>query len=85
MRSFLIPAAAAALFAAVSLAAAAEATGKVETVDTTGMKITLEDGSTYILPDDFDATSLKPGATVAITYDTQQDGQMKATAVTVQQ
>ena len=41
----------------------------------------LEDGTIFVLAQGVSAESLKPGATVVITYE-QKDGQMVATAIT---
>ncbi len=44
--------------------------------------MTLADGTTYKLPAQFDAASLKVGQDVTITYDKGSDGSMAASAVT---
>ena len=80
MKKLMIAASAAALFATMSIAYAAEATGVISSVDATAGTVTLDNGSTYSLPATVAAADLKVGAKVTITYD-EADGKMTATAV----
>ena len=83
MRKIMIAASAAAMLAASTMAAlAAEAKGTIQSIDTTAGTVTLSDGSTYTLPQDFDAASLQVGQDVTVTYDQGAGGTMTATAVT---
>jgi Cu/Ag efflux protein CusF len=80
MKKLMIAASAAALFATMSLAYAAEATGTISSVDTASGTVTLDNGSTYALPTTVAAADLKIGSKVTITYD-NANGKMTATAV----
>jgi hypothetical protein len=83
MRKLLVATSAAAMLAASSFAAFAEdATGAVQSIDTTAGTVTLADGSVYVLPAGFDAASIAVGDEVTITYEAGADGQMTATAIT---
>ncbi len=68
-----------AIFGTAGLAGAAEITGKLAAME--GNRIMLEDGTIFVLAQGVSAESLKPGATVVITYE-EKDGQMVATAIT---
>jgi hypothetical protein len=82
MRKLMIAASAAAMLAASTMAAlAAEAKGTIQSIDPAAGTVTLADGSTYTLPAEFDAASLKVGQDVTITYDEGADGKMAASAV----
>jgi len=80
MKKLMIAASAAALFATMSIAFAAEATGVISNVDATAGTVTLDNGQTYALPASVAAADLKVGAKVKITYD-DAGGKMTATAV----
>ncbi len=67
------------LLGAAGLAEAAEITGKLAARD--GNRIMLEDGTIFVLDPGVSAESLKPGASVVITYE-ERDGQLVATAIT---
>ncbi len=83
MRKLMIAAGAALMLAGSTMAAlAAEANGKIQSIDATAGTVTLEDGTSYKLPAQFDAASLQVGQDVTITYDQGSDGSMDATAVT---
>jgi Cu/Ag efflux protein CusF len=82
MRKLMIAASAATLLAVSSMAAlAAEANGKIQSIDPTAGTVTLADGTTYQLPAQFDAASLQVGEQVTITYDQGSGGTMTATDV----
>ncbi len=83
MKKLLIAVSAATLLAASSLASLAEeVSGTIQTVDMAAMTVTLDDGSTYRLPTDFDAASLQVGAKVKIMFDKDAaSGENAATAV----
>jgi Cu/Ag efflux protein CusF len=80
MRKILIPAAATALFAAASIANAADATGVIKSIDTVKDTITLADGATYHAPSSVQLSSFKIGQKVAITY-SQSNGKMEVSAM----
>ena len=67
-----------ALLGAAGLAEAAEIAGKLAAMD--GNRITLEDGTIFVLDQGVSAETLKPGASVVITYE-ERDGQLVATAI----
>lgn len=48
---------------------AAEAEGKVKSIDTENLTITLNDGKSYKLPGEFDVDALKEGSEVFLSYD----------------
>jgi hypothetical protein len=71
------------MLAASSVAAfAEEASGAIQSIDTTAGTVTLADGQTFVLPAGFDTASVAVGDEVTITYEQGADGQMTATAVT---
>jgi hypothetical protein len=81
MKKFMIAAGAAALLAASSLAAfAAEASGRIASIDAAAGSVTLADGKTYFLPASVAAATLMVGQQVTITYE-EQNGKMNASAV----
>ena len=80
MRKILIPAVVTALFAAVSIANAADATGVIKSIDTVKDTITLADGATYSAPASVKLSNYKVGQKVAITY-TQSNGKMVVSAL----
>ena len=55
---------------------AAEAEGKIQTVDRDNLTITLENGKSYKLPGEFDIDALKEGMQVLIAYDKVGDQNM---------
>ena len=68
MRSLFAGAFAAALvFSAAALAAQAE--GKVKSVDRDNLTITLDNGTSYKLPGEFDIDAIEEGMTVLLAYD----------------
>ncbi|MGB3388954.1 MAG: DUF1344 domain-containing protein [Pseudaminobacter sp.] len=70
MRTLLIPAAVAALFATSALALAAQhTTGTVKTFDAKAMSLKLADGSVYMLPKTVKDPGLKAGEKVEISWD----------------
>jgi Cu/Ag efflux protein CusF len=58
----------------IGLAFAAEAEGKIKSIDREDLTITLDDGKSYKLPGEFDMDSIKEGMEVLLAYD-QIDGQ----------
>lgn len=76
MRKLLFSAAAAALFATVSVANAADVTGTIKTVDTAKASITLDDGKTYQLPATLKPADMKVGAKVKVTFTTANNQNM---------
>jgi len=80
MRKILIPAVATALFAVVSIANAADATGVIKSIDTVKDTVTLADGATYSAPASMKLSTYKVGQKVAITY-TQSNGKMEVSAM----
>ena len=71
---------AAALLAAVSVASAATMTGTIKSIDVTAKTVTLDNGDTLTLGAQVDASALKPGEKVKITY-SGSGSSMKATAI----
>ena len=79
-KSMLAAATAAALFAGISLANAADVTGTIKSIDMTAGMITLDNGKAYKLPATVKATDWKVGEKVKVTFD-DKNGQLTATAV----
>jgi len=61
---------------ATSMALADEATGTIQSVDPQSMTVTLEDGTAYTLPADFDASTIQAGDTVTITFSVENGANM---------
>ena len=80
MNKLLIPAAATALIAAMSIANAAEATGVIKNIDTMKDTVTLDNGATYQAPATVKLSGFKVGEKVNITY-SQTAGKMEISAV----
>ena len=59
-----------AAFLMTSAAFAAEAEGKIKSIDMDNLTITLDDGQAYKLPGEFDMDSIKEGMEVLLAYDT---------------
>lgn len=59
-------------------ASAADTDGVVKSVDTEKMTVTLDDGQTYKLPGEMDASSIEAGSMVVIAY-TEVDGTRQIT------
>lgn len=77
MRSLTGTVAAALISAIVSTGAfAAEAEGKIKTVDRDNLTITLENGKSYKLPGEFDMEAVKEGMDVLLAYDKVGDQNM---------
>lgn len=82
MRKLIVAASTAAMLAVSPLAALAdEASGVIASIDMTAGTVTLDDGSTYVLPDTTDAATLQVGQRVQITFEENADGTMTATEV----
>lgn len=82
MRNLIAPAVFAAFIAASPLAfAAQQSTGTIKSIDTTAMTLTLNDGTVYYLPKGFNASSLRAGEKVQISWN-MQNGQHDAVTVT---
>ena len=58
-----------AAFLMTSAAFAAEAEGKIKSIDLDNLTITLDDGQAYKLPGEFDMDSIKEGMEVLLAYD----------------
>ncbi len=58
-----------AAFLMTSAAFAAEAEGKIKSIDVDNLTITLDDGQAYKLPGEFDMDSIKEGMEVLLAYD----------------
>ena len=58
-----------AAFLMTSAAFAAEAEGKIKSIDVDNLTITLDDGKAYKLPGEFDMDSIKEGMEVLLAYD----------------
>jgi hypothetical protein len=74
MRSLIGALVAALMFS--SAAFAAEAEGKIATVDRDNLTITLENGNSYKLPGEFDVDAIKEGMLVLLAYDKVGDQNM---------
>ena len=84
MRSFMIPAVAAAVIASSPLAYAAQnTTGKIKALDMTASTVTLDNGIAYSLPVNFKDPGLKVGEKVQISWNIK-DGKHMATRVKVE-
>jgi hypothetical protein len=59
-----------------TVALAAEAEGKIQTVDRDNLTITLENGDSYKLPGEFDVDAIKEGMLVLLAYDKVGDQNM---------
>ncbi len=82
MKKLMIAAGAAALLAASSLAAFADqASGTIQSIDTSAMTVTLDDGNTYMLPQGADTASLQVGEKVQIEFTKGDNGQLQASSV----
>jgi Cu/Ag efflux protein CusF len=58
-----------AIFALAGAAFAAEAEGQIKKIDADNQTITLDNGKSYKLPGEFDASALKEGMEILIAYD----------------
>jgi outer membrane lipoprotein SlyB len=82
MKKLMIAASAAALLAASSLAALADqASGSITSIDTSTGTVTLDDGNTYMLPQDMNAAQLQVGEKVKIEFQKDNSGQLQASSV----
>jgi Cu/Ag efflux protein CusF len=81
MKKIVIPTAAAALFAAMSIANAASATGMIKSIDISKDTVTLDNGMIYWAPATVKISNFKVGEKVKITY-TQTNGKMQLSALT---
>ena len=68
MRMFASAALATALLGAASVAYAADATGTIKSLDTVKDSITLDNGSTYMLPKSVKLSDFKVGEKVTVSY-----------------
>jgi Cu/Ag efflux protein CusF len=81
MRKTLVVAASLASFMGATAAfAGTDVTGAIKSIDTKAKTITLADGTIYMLPKKFDASTLKVGEKVAVVYD-KKNGKMMASSV----
>ncbi len=80
MHKSVVALSAAALLAAVSVASAATMNGTIKSIDVTAKTVTLDNGETLTLGAQVDASALKPGEKVKITY-SGSGSSMKATAI----
>ncbi len=82
MKKLMITAGAAALLAASSFAALAdEATGAITSIDTSAGTVTLDDGNTYMLPQNMNAAQLQVGEKVKVEFQKDNGGQLQASSV----
>ncbi len=79
MKKVLLPAVIA-LFAGASVAYAADATGKIKTIDTTKDMVTLDNGTTYAAPSTVKLSDLKVGEKVTVDY-TTSNGKMQINTI----
>jgi uncharacterized protein (AIM24 family) len=80
MRMLTCTVAAAALFGASSVAFAADATGKITSVDTSKDMITLDNGSSYVAPKSMKLSDFKVGEKVTVSF-TKAGDKMDATSI----
>jgi Cu/Ag efflux protein CusF len=80
MKMVLLPAAVIALFAGAAIAYAADATGKIKTIDTTKSAVTLDNGATYSAPSTVKLSDLKIGEKVTVDY-TASNGKMQINTI----
>jgi len=80
MRMLTCAAAAAALLGATSVAFADDATGKIMSLDTSKDLITLDNGSSYMVPKGMKLSDFKVGEKVTVSY-TKAGGRMDATTI----
>ena len=80
MRTFVIPAIAAALLGSVSIASAASAVGVIKSLDVAKDMVTLDNGSSYTAPSAMKLSAFKVGQKVAVTY-SQSNGKMEISAM----
>ena len=71
---------AAALIGASSVAFAADATGKIKSLDTSKDMITLDNGSSYMAPKSMKLSNFKVGEKVTVSY-TKAGDKMDATSI----
>lgn len=69
-----------ALLGAASVAYAADATGKIKTLDTSKDMVTLDNGSSYWAPKSMKLSDLKVGEKVTVSY-TKAGDRMDATSI----
>lgn len=80
MKKLLAALSAAALIATVGIASAAEKDGKIKSIDTTKMVLTLDDGTVYELGKGIVVKDLKAGQEVKVMFETK-DGKNMADKV----
>ena len=80
MRTFASAALAAALLSAASVAYAADATGKIKSLDMSKDMITLDNGSSYMAPKGVKLSDFKVGEKVTVSY-TKAGDKMDATSI----
>jgi Cu/Ag efflux protein CusF len=80
MKKVLLPALAAMLFAGVASAYAADATGKIKSIDAAKDMVTLDNGSTYMAPSSMKLSSFKVGDKVSVNY-TMSNGKMELSSI----
>lgn len=72
------------VLAAAGAALAAQAEGKIQSIDREKLTITLEDGESYKLPGEFDVTAISEGMGIYFAYD-DVDGQKLITDLELEQ
>jgi hypothetical protein len=72
-----------ALLLSVGAAAAAEATGKIQSIDMTTRALVLEDGTTLSVAEGIEIDTLQPGDEVKVVYEEGADGENVATDLAV--
>jgi Cu/Ag efflux protein CusF len=80
MKKILLPTLAAMLLAGVTTAYAAEATGKIKSIDAAKDTVTLDNGSTYMAPTSVKLSSFKVGDKVNVDY-TMTNGKMELSSI----
>ena len=79
MRKIIVPAVIA-LFAGASVAYAAEATGKIKSIDMSKDMVTLDNGSAYMAPSTVKLSGFKVGEKVSVNY-TTNNGKMELNSI----
>ncbi|HLW92387.1 MAG TPA: DUF1344 domain-containing protein [Roseiarcus sp.] len=80
MNKVILPAIAAMLLAGGSVALAADATGKITSIDAAKDTLTLDNGSTYTAPASVKLSTFKVGEKVSVNY-SMSNGKMEAASI----
>ena len=81
MRTFAIAAATSVLVVSATSAFAAQDTGTIKSINTSGDSITLSDGKEFKLPESIEAEKLKVGEKIRVEYSTDASGKITVSSV----